>query len=250
MTAGSDWRRFNANVIQVANAMAMTSNCSSCREGGVVVDSETGNVVAVLRSFCTYSSSQCRNSDAKKCPCHVSALGNALVQRDLNLWNTSITVASECYPTSDNDAELEKLLTVLGVRHISYNRVEGCRNVDDRSESNSVKPSARRKTEGTSSARSIGKSKRKSVKKLYGTATCVACGDQFDKTSSRQTHCNHWKIGICSVCGKVFQYKCTSKGKPRTCGSDKCVHEVRRNHMLDLVEQQRQQKREAEQERE
>ena len=63
--------------------------------------------------------------------------------------------------------------------------------------------------------------------KLYGTATCPLCGDAFDRKSPRQKYCNHWKIGICESCHKVFQYKCDGKKKPRTCGDRKCVGALR-----------------------
>lgn len=217
------------DVLQVASAMAMVSSCSKCREGGVVVDNETGNVVSVLKSICTCNSSDCKQVDAKKCPCHVSALGNALLQRESTLEKTSVTVVSDVYPCSTYDAELEKLLTVAGVTCISYNLF----NLDSSCKNNaSVKKSnVKLKSKKTK--------KLNSKKRIYGTGTCPVCGDQFDKLSPMQKYCNHWKIGICEVCGKVFQYKCEGKDKPKTCGSKECVHEIRHRHVMDLAEQRK-----------
>lgn len=218
------------DVFQVATAMAMVSNCSKCREGGVVVDNDTGNVVSVLKSSCTGNPSICTEEDAKKCFYHVSALGDALVQRESDLKNTSVTVVSDVYPNSTCDAEFKKLLTLLGVTNISYNSINlnfCC-----------AKTTKQKKTKRKSKTQKTKTNKVKS-KKIYGTSTCPACGDQFDKLHPSQKYCNHWKIGICEVCGKVFQYKCTDKGKPKTCGSKECVHEIRLRHVMDLAQQRK-----------
>lgn len=210
------------DVFQICNAIAQTSTCSKCKEGGVVTDNSTGNVVSFIRSYCTCNSKSCKHQDASKCPCYVSALGDAVVQGTGCLKNTSITLVSEHYPVGYQDSYLLKLLSLCGTSSISYNRI-GSKSTSANCADKKVK-----KKVNTSSR-----------KKIYGTGTCPACGDQFDKVSHMQKYCNHWKIGICEVCGKVFQYKCEGKEKPKTCGSKECVHEIRRRHVMDLAKRRK-----------
>lgn len=216
------------DVFEVANAIARTSTCCKCKEGGVVVDNSTGNVTQFLRSCCTSNSTQCGHESAHKCPCYVSALGDAVVQGTDNLSNTSVTVVSQHYPIGYQDSYVSYLLSECGVTSLSYNKLgakkDGNKHVKKSKTCKHVK------------AENAEPSK---LKKLYGTATCVKCGQVFDKTSPRQKYCNRWKVGVCSICGKVFQYRCEGGKTPKTCGSEKCVHEIRSRHMLDLVKSQR-----------
>ena len=213
------------DVFQICNAVAQTSTCSKCKEGGVVTDNSTGNVVRFIRSYCTCNSKSCKHQSAHKCPCYVSALGDSVVQGTDCLKNTSITLVSEHYPIGYQDSYLSNLISLCG-SSISYNRI-GSKNSVVNNADRKVKKKVK-KNVNTSSK-----------KKIYGAGTCPACGDQFDKASPVQKYCNHWKIGICEVCGKVFQYKCTYKGKPKTCGSKKCVHEIRLRHVMDLAQQRK-----------
>ena len=216
------------DVFEVANAMARTSTCHRCKEGGVVVDNSTGNVTRFLRSYCTVNSNQCGHESAHKCPCYVSALGDAVVQGTNNLNNTSVTVVSQHYPIGYQDSYVSYLLSECGVTSLSYNQL-GTQKANKKRVRKS-KTCKGVKTEDTDQNK---------PKKLYGTATCVKCGQVFDKTSPRQKYCNRWKVGVCSICGKVFQYRCEGDKTPKTCGSEKCVHDIRSRHMLDLVKSQR-----------
>lgn len=213
------------DVFQICSAVAQTSTCSKCKEGGVVTDNSTGNVVGFIRSYCTSNSTQCGYESSHKCPCYVSALGDVVVQGTNNLKDTSITVVSDHYPIGYRDSWVSFLLSECGVTSLSYNKLSA--------KQVNVEPKKTRKKVNSNDT------KTDKPKKLYGTATCVRCGQVFDKTSPRQKYCNHWKVGVCKICGKVFQYRCKTGKVPRTCGSEKCVYEIRSRHMADLVKDQR-----------
>lgn len=215
------------DVFQICSAVAQTSTCSKCKEGGVVTDNSTGNVIKFIRSRCTCNSDKC-NNESHKCPCYVSALGDVVIQGTDSLKNTSITVVSDHYPIGYRDSWVSYLLSECGVTSLSYNKL-GAKQTDNK---NNKRPEASKNVVRVSV-------KKDKPKKLYGTATCVRCGQVFDKTSPRQKYCNHWKVGVCKICGKVFQYRCKTGKIPKTCGSEKCVHEIRSRHMLDLVKDQR-----------
>lgn len=111
------------DVFQVANAMAMTSTCCKCKEGGVVVDTATGNVVSVCRSRCTHGYSSCAHKYARDCPCFVSAYGDLVVQGTEKLKGTQIYVVSESYPTPVDGSELTRYLSLCGADVISFNKL-------------------------------------------------------------------------------------------------------------------------------
>lgn len=223
------------DVFQVANAMALTSTCLKRKEGGVVVSKDGQRVVTVCRSYCPVNSKGCRHEDVRQCSVYVSALGDLVVQGTDKLRDTQVYVVSEKYPWDRYDSELAKLFQQLGVQYscdaaIGATLSDSSRKVpttedvttlhvgSDTSEGDTELPESKRQwnREGHT----------------YGTRECKRCGKQFLATHPRQRYCNQWKIGVCPVCKKVFQYRCDSGQPPVTCGDEKCVSEVRSRNLV------------------
>lgn len=210
------------DVFQVANAMALTSTCCKCKEGGVVVDTATGNVVSVCRSRCTHGYSICAHKHARDCPCFVSAYGDLVVQGTEKLKGTQIYVVSESYPTPVDGSELTRYLSLCGAEVISFNKIGATLSNKSKELNASYSECCEH---DTTKKRKHGFAEGNT----YGTSTCPTCGKTFVKTSPRQKYCNTWRIGVCDVCHKVFQYKCSARNtsKPSTCGNPECVKSVR-----------------------
>lgn len=211
------------DVFQVANAMALTSTCPKCKEGAVLVDNRTGNVVAVSRSYCTCNSTECNHDDFRKCPCFVSAVGDLFVQGTEQLKETQLYVVSDKYPNNDYCYELSRLLSLCGCKYSSFNKIgaklsSSSRRVVETQEVCCSEVDSTHKLDN----HALNTEQTTSKTKTYGTATCPTCGNQFVKRHWRQKYCESWKIGVCDVCHKVFQYRCDSKHKtkPHTCSKE------------------------------
>ena len=225
------------DVFQVANAMALTSTCLRRKEGGVVVSKDGQRVVTVCRSYCPVNSKGCRHEDVRQCPVYVSALGDLVVQGTEKLRDTQVYVVSEKYPWDRYDSELAKLFQQLGVQYSCDARIGATSSksskcvchesvVPDSCDKGNVVDSLNEANDDTHK-RPYNKSDH-----TYGTRECKRCGKQFVATHPRQLYCNQWKIGVCPVCKKVFQYRCESGQPPVTCGDEKCVSEVRSRNLV------------------
>lgn len=222
------------DVFQVANTMALTSTCKKCREGGVVVSHSTGNVVSVCRSYCTIESTDCAHSSARGCPCFVSAYGDLIVQGTEKLKNTQVYVVSESYPTGVDCSDLSKLLGLCGAEYVSFNKLGAKlskpRNSEVKAKDVSKKVNKSHKHEQCDNH--DNKPQTELPAKTYGTRTCKKCGREFVATHPRQLYCHQYKIGVCKVCHKVYQYRCSSYPDPETCDNPECR---RANRIANLI---------------
>lgn len=223
------------DVFQVANAMALASTCLKRKEGGVVVSKDGQRVVTVCRSYCPVNSNDCRHEDVRKCPVYVSALGDLVIQGTDKLRDTLVYVVTEHYPWDRYDSELAKLFQELGVRYSCDARIGATLSKSstktltaaDATTSNVVSEAREGNTEPSESKRRWNREGH-----TYGTRQCKRCGKSFVATHPKQLYCNQWKIGVCRVCKKVFQYRCEAGQPPVTCGDEKCVSEVRSRNLL------------------
>ena len=225
------------DVFQVANAMALTSTCLKRKEGGVVVSKDGQRVVTVCRSYCPVNSQGCRHEDVRQCPVYVSALGDLVVQGTEKLKDTQVYVVSEKYPWDRYDSELAKLFQRLGVQYSCDARIGATGSKSskcvchestnqDNTDTN-VESMESHDTEVDDNKRPYNQ-----CGHTYGTRECKRCGKPFVATHPRQMYCNQWKIGVCPVCKKVFQYRCDSGQPPVTCGDEKCVSEIRSRNLM------------------
>ena len=225
------------DVFQVANAMALTSTCLRRKEGGVVVSKDGQRVVTVCRSYCPVNSKGCRHEDVRQCPVYVSALGDLVVQGTEKLKDTQVYVVSEKYPWDRYDSELAKLFQRLGVQYSCDARIGATCSKSSKCvchESTNPDNTDTNVESVESHDTEVDDHKRpyNQCGHTYGTRECKRCGKPFVATHPRQMYCNQWKIGVCPVCKKVFQYRCDSGQPPVTCGDEKCVSEIRSRNLM------------------
>lgn len=225
------------DVFQVANAMALTSTCLKRKEGGVVVSKDGQRVVTVCRSYCPVNSKGCRHEDVRQCPVYVSALGDLVVQGTEKLRDTQVYVVSEKYPRDRYDSELAKLMQQLGVQYSCDARIgaTGSKSSKCVCHKSTNSDTVRTDVESVCSHDAEVDNRKRPYNQsghTYGTRECKRCGKSFVATYPRQLYCNQWKIGVCPVCKKVFQYRCNGEQPPVTCGDKKCVSEVRSRNLV------------------
>lgn len=200
--------------LELAASVAGLSTCPYCKQGSVIVKGST--VVSSGHLDCAKTSEhglECSKSP-DTCGMCVKSPVNAVVS--LPLESSTDCVMYSCAM----DVETKKLKSVkLNASEHPIVCLKGA--IVHINEAPNLK-------ESDSKNVIVIKLKRKEYSvKNPKTLECPTCGDVFEQSYPRQKYCNHWKIGICESCHKVFQYKCDGKKKPRTCGDRKCVDALR-----------------------
>ena len=212
-SSSSDSSRSNF-FLELAASVAGLSTCPYCKQGSVVVKGNT--VVSSGHLLCEKTIEQEKECSGSPDTCGMCVKSPVKAIVSLPLESSENCVMYSC----SMDVETKKLGSVkLNASEQPIVRLKGpifhvnaAPNLKETDSENVI----------------VIKLKRKdySMKKPK-TLECPTCGDVFEQSYPRQKYCNHWKIGICESCHKVFQYKCDGKKKPKTCGDRKCVDKLR-----------------------
>lgn len=207
-------------LFELASAAVSGSTCSKYPQGAVVA--QNGRVVACGSSTCLVDGAKSCPKKGLVCRHMKSAVLDAVVQVGAFLSNGSKVVVVDSKTPVPESEVCESVVHSLGIESVT--RLDSSGNPSDTNSVTSCEDKVEASTHRTGSRNTV---------KSYGSAVCPNCGVEFTKTHPRQKFCNKRRIGVCKVCGKVFQYTCV-KDKPVTCGNPKCVAEIRRKNVLSL----------------
>ena len=213
----------------IAKAVSLHST-AKVQQGCIAVEGLSCNIASYACNECVAEDKSKCSGQCQNCCYHVSAFDAMLCKFPKDDPRSRYYV----YLHTNSDVETGKCMSAtakyLQAQHrfagfaVTYNE-DACKpssDDEDASKENACNDSENKKI----------KKKRKYTKptKLY-TRTCVRCGSTFDTTSAVKKYCYKIKIGVCSECHKVFQYRCTSKPVPCCCGSEECLKSVQRKKL-------------------
>lgn len=213
----------------IAKAVSLHST-AKVQQGCIAVEGLSCNIASYACNECVAEDKSKCSGQCQNCCYHVSAFDAMLCKFPYDAQHSNYYV----YLHTNSDVETGKCMSAtakyLQAQHrfagfaVTYNENACKSSRDDEAVSNENACNA------TESKKIKPKRKYTKPTKLY-TRTCVRCGSTFDTTSAVQKYCYKIKIGVCSECHKVFQYRCTSKPVPCCCGSEECLESVQRKKL-------------------
>lgn len=208
----------------IAKAVSKQSN-AKIQQGCIAVVEPNCNVAAYAFSRCI--DDKARKSCSGNCEsCYLYADAFTLLLGKLREYGISESVHVDMYCDADKSTAsklassalfADKTSESLDVR-VSYNK-------DDKKQYSTSTSAQAKQIDSTAKNKKRSKPKPSVSKKVY-TRKCVRCGRQFDTTRTVQKYCYKPSIAVCCECGKVFQYRCSSKAVPKTCGSKECIDSI------------------------
>ena len=213
----------------IAKAVSLHST-AKVQQACIAVEKVSCNIAAYACNECVADDVHKCNGQCQNCCYHVSAFDAMLCKFPHDAQRSRYYV----YLHTNSDMETSEYMSTtakyLQNMHrfahfeVTYNESACKQSSDDVSVNRSNTCNA------TESAKSKPKRKYHRSTKIY-TRTCLRCGRTFDTTSPVQKYCYKHAIAVCSECGKVFQYRCTSKPVPCCCGSEECLKSVQRKKL-------------------
>lgn len=213
----------------IAKAVSLHST-AKVQQGCIAVEKVSCNIAAYACNKCVADDTHKCNGQCQNCCYNVSAFDAMIckfphdVRRSdyyVYLHTNSDMETSECM--SATAKYLQNLHRFAGFA-VTYNE-NACKQSND-----DICVSTENTCNAAESTKSKPKRKYHKSTKIY-TRTCLRCGRTFDTTSAVQKYCYKHAIAVCSECGKVFQYRCTSKPVPCCCGSKECLESVQRKKL-------------------
>lgn len=208
----------------IAKAVSLYST-ANVQQGCIAVEKVSGNIAAYDCNKCVADHAHKCDGQCQNCCYHVSAFDAMLCKFPHDAQRSSYYV----YLHTNSDMETSECMSATAKYlqnlhrfahfEVTYNESACKQSSDDVSVNRSNTCNA------TESAKSKPKRKYHKSTKIY-TRTCLRCGRTFDTTSTVQKYCYKHAIAVCSECGKVFQYRCTSKPVPCCCGSEQCLKSI------------------------
>ena len=216
----------------IAKAVSLHST-AKVQQGCIAVEKVCSNIAAYACSnIAAYACNTCVAEDGHMCngQCynccyHVSAFDTMMCRFPRDARQSDYYV----YLHTHSDIETSKCMSVTAKYLQNLHRFAGFAVTynEDALKQGGDDAAANKESKCNATESKKIKAKRKYTKptKIY-TRTCLRCGSTFDTTSAVQKYCYKMRIGICSECHKVFQYRCTSKPVPCCCGSEECLKSV------------------------
>ena len=258
--------------LDVAKAVAQSSDCDKCKSGCIAV--ANGSIVGSAASKCLNKGCSCKSMVT------CGSMMHHFVYLQANTPDISGCDIYVWYGKHDHDPRIDcvakELSDIHGVKSYSDNvndvrepRQRPSRECKSKQQGDSPDKNkkdlvnwAKRSKHKTHVSRKSGESdKNKSAArkqptgtnvygvKTYGFAKCKRCGKEFEMTSPNQRYCNQTKVGVCTICGKPFSYRCgygSYKGTvKKLCGSPECKSKQAKMHVEDLHDMQRRKRIEA-----
>ena len=213
----------------IAKAVSLHST-AKVQQGCIAVEKVSCNIAAYACNKCVADDAHKCNGQCQNCCYHVSAFDAMMCEFPRDVQRSSYYVYLHTNSGMETSECMSATAKYLQNQHhfahfaVTYNDSACDKSNDDAAVSKESNCNA------TESKKSKPKRKYTKPSKLY-TRTCVRCGSTFDTTSAVQKYCYKIKIGVCSECHKVFQYRCTSKPVPCCCGSKECLESVQRKKL-------------------